>query len=61
MKFSQLTSSQEKQILELVAIVSLFGFLNRRNDFMGTVLEDGPAEFAKAHLSQSGWEIGKHS
>jgi uncharacterized peroxidase-related enzyme len=50
----------EKQIVELVAVCSLFGFLNRWNDTMATELEDVPRLFAEKHLGASGWELGKH-
>ncbi len=51
----------ESQILQLVACISLFGFLNRWNDTMATTLEEAPAAFAQAHLGKSGWELGKHA
>jgi uncharacterized peroxidase-related enzyme len=50
----------ERQIVDLVAIVSLFGFLNRWNDTMATELEDEPAGFGARVLGPRGWEIGKH-
>ena len=50
----------ETEIVDLVAVISLFGFLNRWNETMATPLESGPAEFASSHLAQSGWEQGKH-
>jgi AhpD family alkylhydroperoxidase len=49
----------EGQIIEIVATVSIFGFLNRWNDSMVTELEDIPFQFAQTHLSNT-WEIGKH-
>lgn len=52
----------DKQIVEIVATISLFGFLNRWNDTMGTALEDAPREFAEQTLAPAtGWEIGKHA
>ena len=52
----------EEQIVEIVAVISLFGFLNRWNDTMATALEDHPRRFAEACLaSVSNWEIGKHA
>lgn len=51
----------EQQIVELVAVSALFGFLNRWNDTMATKLEDVPRGFAREHLAPSGWEVGKHS
>jgi uncharacterized peroxidase-related enzyme len=51
----------EPQIVELVAVSALFGFLNRWNDTMSTELEDVPRGFAEGHLGASGWEVGKHA
>jgi uncharacterized peroxidase-related enzyme len=50
----------EPQIVELVAVCALFGFLNRWNDTMSTELEDVPRSFAARHLADAGWELGKH-
>lgn len=50
----------EQQIIDLAAVVSIFGFLNRWNDTIGTPLEDIPVDFARTALDDSGWEIGKH-
>ncbi|MFK7906924.1 MAG: carboxymuconolactone decarboxylase family protein [Chitinophagales bacterium] len=50
----------EGQIVEIVATVSIFGFLNRWNDSMATELEDKPLQFAQTHLSNT-WEAGKHT
>jgi len=40
----------DKQIAELVAVIALFGFLNRWNAIMATDLESLPLKFAKEHL-----------
>jgi len=50
----------EDQILEILGVISLFGFLNRWNDTLATELEASPLQFSKDHLSQSGWKVGKH-
>jgi uncharacterized peroxidase-related enzyme len=51
----------EGQVVEIVAAIALFGFLNRWNDTMATELEELPAEVAGATIGQSfGWEAGKH-
>ncbi len=50
----------DDEIVELLGVVALFGFLNRWNDSMGTHLESGARESANAHLTGSGWEPGKH-
>lgn len=49
----------EKQIVEIVATIAIFGFLNRWNDSMATELEDEPLRFAQQHLSDN-WSGGKH-
>ena len=52
----------EGQVVEIVASIALFGFLNRWNDTMATELEELPAGVAEATLGQSfGWEVGKHA
>jgi uncharacterized peroxidase-related enzyme len=52
----------DEDIVEIMGVVALFGYLNRWNDSMGSALEDLPRETAEARLaSQSGWEIGKHA
>ena len=50
----------DAEIVELVAVVSLFGWLNRWNDTMATELESSPLAFASEQLSQHGWQVGKH-
>ena len=50
----------EDQIVELVGVVCLFGWLNRWNDTMATPLEERPVEFGERHLAQSGWDPAKH-
>ena len=49
-----------RQIVEIVAVIALFGFLNRWNDTMATTLEDEPKAFATAELGGHGWAAGKH-
>jgi len=50
----------EGEIVEILGVVALFGFLNRWNDSMGTTLESGAEEAAKLHLARRGWTRGKH-
>ncbi len=60
--FSELrTHYSDAEIVEIVAVVSLFGWLNRWNDTMATELEDEPLAFASRHLSGLGWIPGKHT
>jgi uncharacterized peroxidase-related enzyme len=47
------------QIVEILAVVGLFGFLNRWNDTMATELEAEPRSVA-AQRYGSRWEAGKH-
>ncbi len=50
----------DRQILELVAVVAFFGFLNRWNDTLGTRLGEEPLDFAQKHLAASGWTGDRH-
>ena len=50
----------EGQIVEILAAVSLYGFLNRWNDSLATPLEEGSATFAEEALGSQGWTRGKH-
>lgn len=50
----------EADLVEIMGVVALFGFLNRWNDSMGTALEDLPTEAAERRLAPGGWSIGKH-
>ncbi len=50
----------EEEIVEIMAVIALFGWLNRWNDTLATTLEAEPVEFARKNLSARGWEIGAH-
>ena len=50
----------EGEIVEILGVISLFGFLNRWNDSMGTTIEEGASETAEKYLAKSGWNKGKH-
>ena len=50
----------EGEMVEILGVVSLFGYLNRWNDSMGTSLEDGAENAGKRWLAKDGWERGKH-
>ena len=48
-------------IVEITAVVALFGFLNRWNDSMGSALEDLPLSRGEGRLAAAtGWRVGKH-
>lgn len=51
----------DKQAIEVVAVISLFGFLNRWNDTMATTLENSPKSFASERLATQGWVLGRHN
>lgn len=50
----------DKQCVEIVAVLSLFGYLNRWNDTMASTLENVPKQFAETTLAANGWQAGKH-
>jgi uncharacterized peroxidase-related enzyme len=50
----------EDEIVEIVAVIALFGFLNRWNDTMGTPLEDEAIGAGEKYLARGGWTPGKH-
>ena len=49
----------EGEIVEILGVIALFGYLNRWNDSMGTALE-GPAVSGQQWLGSQGWTTGKH-
>lgn len=51
----------EAQIVEILGVVAMFGFLNRWNDSMATPLEAVPNDVAKKTLGAQVWEPGKHA
>ena len=50
----------DRQIIEIVAVISLFGFLNRWNDTLATELEEEPLSFARSLYSPKDWAPSKH-
>jgi len=51
----------ESEIVEILGVVAMFGFLNRWNDSMATPLEAVPAQIAQKALGGQGWSSGKHA
>jgi alkylhydroperoxidase family enzyme len=49
-----------EELTEIVAVIAMFGFLNRWNDTLATPLEAAPKAFAEQHLTEGGWTAGKH-
>jgi uncharacterized peroxidase-related enzyme len=50
----------EGEIVEIVATIALFGYLNRWNDTMATQLEEFPSQVAERAIGEQGWAAGKH-
>ncbi|WP_299382804.1 carboxymuconolactone decarboxylase family protein [uncultured Lacinutrix sp.] len=50
----------EGEIVEMLGVISLFGYLNRWNDSMGTTLEGDAIESGDQYLGKHGFEVGKH-
>jgi uncharacterized peroxidase-related enzyme len=55
------THWSDEQVVEIVGVIAMFGFLNRWNDTFATPLEDSPLEFGERHLATQGWSVGKHA
>ncbi len=51
----------DDQMVEIVGVISLFGFLNRWNDTMATPLEAEPIEVGERFLAKGGWTYEKHA
>ena len=52
---------EDDDIVEIMAVIALFGYLNRWNDSMGSALEELPIEAGEKYLGNTDWEVGKHS
>jgi len=50
----------EGEIVEILGVIALFGFLNRWNDSMGTPLETPAQESGQQFLGAHAWTGGKH-
>ena len=50
----------EGEIVEMLGVISLFGYLNRWNDSMGTSLEEDAIDSGNKFLRKNGFELGKH-
>ena len=48
------------EIVEILGVIALFGFLNRWNDSMGTEIEKEAVESGDKFLKKNGWTTGKH-
>ncbi len=50
----------DDDIVEILGVIALFGYLNRWNDSMATSIEAGAVESGQKHLAERGWTPGKH-
>jgi uncharacterized peroxidase-related enzyme len=50
----------EGEIVEMLGVISLFGYLNRWNDSMGTTLEEDAIDSGNQFLGKHGFDVGKH-
>lgn len=50
----------EEQIVELVGVIAMAGFLARWNVTMATPIESEPLEIGEKHLAPLGWSAGQH-
>lgn len=50
----------EGEIVEILGVVALFGYLNRWNDSMATEMEAGAIASGEKLLAGNGWTAGKH-
>ncbi|MEN8247621.1 MAG: carboxymuconolactone decarboxylase family protein [Bacteroidota bacterium] len=48
------------EIVEMMGVVALFGYLNRWNDSMATEMESGAVQTGEKYLKHKGWTVGKH-
>jgi alkylhydroperoxidase family enzyme len=51
----------DRQIVEMLAVVSLAGWFNRWNDSIATVTDQESSDWADQHLKKVGWELAKHA
>lgn len=48
------------EIVEIMGVIALFGYLNRWNDSMATSLEEAATASGEQFLAINGWNKGKH-
>ena len=51
----------DAEIVEIVGVVAMFGFLNRWHETLSTELEDAPLGIAARSLGGLDWEPGRHA
>jgi alkylhydroperoxidase family enzyme len=51
----------DRQIVEMLAVISLAGWYNRWNNSIATVTDQESVDWAEANLKTVGWELDKHA
>ena len=51
----------DRQIVEMLAVISLAGWFNRWNNSIATVTDQESVDWAEANLRSLGWTLGKHA
>lgn len=51
----------DRQIVEMLAVISLAGWYNRWNNSIATVTDQESVDWAQGALKAVGWELGKHA
>jgi len=51
----------DRQIVEMLAVISLAGWFNRWNNSIATVTDQESVDWARANLQAVGWNLGKHA
>jgi alkylhydroperoxidase family enzyme len=51
----------DRQIVEMLAVISLAGWFNRWNNSIATVTDQESVDWADANLKTIGWKLGKHA
>ena len=51
----------DRQIVEMLAVISLAGWYNRWNNSIATVTDQESIDWAESNLKGVGWELGKHA
>jgi alkylhydroperoxidase family enzyme len=55
------TSFTDREIVEMLAVISLAGWFNRWNNSIATVTDQESVDWAKENLQSVGWQLGKHA
>ena len=51
----------DRDIVAMLAVISLAGWFNRWNNSIATVTDQESVDWAQANLKAVGWELGKHA